>query len=202
MPVTTYAGIDYGLGQANVDTETGIRYGVISSHSVGEALYESQEMDYAGPFCPKCGNDATEIPSHTESDPSGEGKWVSVIQDIPAAYEEYETARHECADYACEHCQYLFGSESAFSEEASGWHVSGDGYELRDCLDSDVFILKAPYFTYAQFCSPCVPGACSLDSPMDADTGAKCYCLGHDWFESGTAPYAVYSVATGEEVQP
>lgn len=54
------------------------------------------------------------------------------------------------------------------------------------------------YGTFAQFCSPCVPGA--GDSPL-AD-GVKTYCLGHGWFEDGKAPYAVYSVATGELISP
>jgi hypothetical protein len=31
---TTKAGIDYGLGLSNIDRTTGIRYGVISPHSV------------------------------------------------------------------------------------------------------------------------------------------------------------------------
>lgn len=35
-----YAGIDYSHGQNNVNHETGIHYGVISHHEVGEAWYD------------------------------------------------------------------------------------------------------------------------------------------------------------------
>ena len=34
MAKTDYVGIDYGLGRSNIDKATGIRYGVISQHSV------------------------------------------------------------------------------------------------------------------------------------------------------------------------
>ena len=73
-----------------------------------------------------------------------------------------------------------------------------DGYLITGCLDFDLFILKSPFYTFAQFCSPCVPGAGNLDCPCE--TGPKTYCLGHDWFDDGKAPYPVYSVATNELV--
>jgi hypothetical protein len=81
--MTDYAGIDYGMGQTNIDKETGIHYGVISINSLTECAIEDFEADYGEPHCPKCGSEAETIPAHTESDPSGEGKWVSVVQDIP-----------------------------------------------------------------------------------------------------------------------
>src|SRR3990167_6597624 len=49
-------GIDYGLGMANVDHATGIRYGAISQHSVGQAWYDAAEPDYGEPTCPDCGS--------------------------------------------------------------------------------------------------------------------------------------------------
>lgn len=64
-----------------------------------------------------------------------------------------------------------------------------------------MFILASPYFTHAQFCSPCAPGACYLLSPTDK-TGPKAYCLNHDWFEGDKAPYPVWEVATGKLVKP
>ena len=40
------AGIDYGLGQSNIDHKTGIRYGVISQNSVLQAWCDSSEPFY------------------------------------------------------------------------------------------------------------------------------------------------------------
>ena len=69
--------------------------------------------------------------------------------------------------------------------------------------DGDIFVMKSPYFTYAQFCSPCAPGAVHLENPLsEPDPNNKGFCLGHKWFEEEVAPYPVYSVKTGELVQP
>jgi hypothetical protein len=175
------AGIDYGMGRTNINHETGIRYGVISQHSVSQAWCDSAEPDYGEPTCPKCGNAALEYDSDQEG-------------------EDWEAARHECADFMCVDCEYVFGSESAYSEEPQSWSYSDEGYELGDCLDSDIIVVKSPFYTFAPFCSPCVPGAGNLDS-AEPD-GVKTYCLGHDWFEDGAAPYPVYSVETEELVEP
>lgn len=175
MTSINYKGIDYGLGSTNRDKDTGIRYGVISQHSVMPEAMEDIEYIYPGPNCPKCGND---------------------VKEAKGKYRKYAHAEHECADYVCHDCRYVFGSESAYADESSGFKYERDGYQLADCLDSDIFVLKSDYYTFAQFCSPCVPGACSLDSPLNtADADCKCYCLGHGWFEGGIAPYPIYRVS-------
>lgn len=175
----SYAGIDYGLGQANIDTDTGIRYGVISQNSVLQAWADSSEAEYGEPTCGKCGNpaiSACDTPETSEWEELGPG------------------------DYACLECKRVFWSDEAFSDEPLGYSYEGDGYKLTDCLDSDIFVLKSTYYTFAQFCSPCVPGAGNLDTPCE--NGPKTYCLGHDWFEDGQAPYPVYSIETNERINP
>jgi hypothetical protein len=173
-------GIDYGMGKVNIDLETGIRYGVISQNSVsGEALND-MESDYGPPICPKCDNAAVNIgdDSVVELNLDGEG-WTK--------------AQCDWEDFVCIDCKYVFGTESAYGEEPIGQYYDQDGYKLTDCLDSDIMVILSPYYTYAQFCSPCVPGAGSLDSPCP--DGIKTYCLGHDWFEDSRAPYPVYKVS-------
>jgi len=176
-----YVGVDYGLGLSNINNKTGIRYGVISQHTVGQAWYEDAEPDYGKPTCPKCGREVSEFESYTG-----------------AGLESYRP--HSCSDYACEACGHYLDSEDVFGEEPRGYYYSGEGYELSDCLDSDIFVLVSPYYTFAQFCSPCVPGAGNLDNAME--DGVKTYCLGHDWFEDGRAPYPVFRVDTGARVEP
>jgi hypothetical protein len=111
-----------------------------------------------------------------------------------------------------------------------GWYMEEEGLYASCGEDGDIFITKSPYFTYAQFCSPCAPGAIYLMTPFvnyweNSGTGqkginspenypndyktkaenagfAKGYCFGHDWFEGGKAPYPVFSVETGELVLP
>ena len=53
-------GIDYGMGQTNIDHETGIRFGVIPAHDVGQAWHDNAEPDYGDPHCPDCGRVLTE----------------------------------------------------------------------------------------------------------------------------------------------
>lgn len=78
--------------------------------------------------------------------------------------------------------------------------TAADGYAGRVDAAGDLFLTKAPYYTHAQFCSPCAPGAGHLENPCPS--GPKTYCLGRDWFEAGAAPYPVYAVDTNEEVTP
>ena len=177
------AGIDYGMGISNVDKSNGIRYGVISQNSILQAWADSAEPDYGEPTCPKCGNAVKDAATAG----AGDDTWPH--------YRE-----HGCEDYACESCEMYLDSQDAFGDEPQGWNYSGDGYDLTDCLDSDVLVLKSDYYTFAQFCSPCVPGAGNLDS--DDPDGVKTYCLGHDWFEEGKAPYPVYRVDDDSLVEP
>jgi len=181
----SYPGIDYGLGQSNIDKSTGIHYGVISQHSVNPDALDDLEPDYGPPTCPKCGGEvkaSDEVPSEVS-----DAEWFNVN-----------------ADYACSKCEECFWSEDCFPEESQGFSYSTDGYELADCLDSDIFVLRSPYYTFAQFCSPCVPGAGNLDTFVsEEDGGVKCYALGHEWFDAeNPCPYPVYSVKTGALVLP
>jgi rubredoxin len=174
----TYVGIDYGHGQTNVDPKNGIRFGVIGQNAVLQAWADSSEPVYDPATCPKCGNNAEDF----DSDQCQDG-W------------EYSQG---CTDYMCKSCMYVFDSSEAFGDEPNGYVYSGEGYEMCNCLDSDIMITKSPFYTHAQFCSPCVPGAGNLDNPIE--DGVKTYCVGHDWFEDNKAPYPVYKVESDELV--
>ena len=180
MSTTTYKGIDYSTGRENRDSATGIRYGVISQNTVGEAWASDAESDYGKPHCPKCGNGVK-----------------------PPEELETEHSEDEEGDFWCGTCAEWLDDAECFPDEPVGWFYNKEGYILTDCLQSDIFVIKSPFFSYGQFCSPCVPGACNLDSPLEEpDENNKCYCLGHDWFEGNKAPHRVYSVETGQEVLP
>lgn len=174
--VTSYAGIDYsGFSGANRNAETGIRFGVISQNGVmPEAL--------------------DDIFTH-----GTDRAWETALADaIDHAKRELDHADWEASFDEDEIAQELSDS---WETSLSNYEYDRDGYKLAGCGDFDLFVLQSPYFTHAQFCSPCVPGACNLDSPLDrAEPNNKCYCLGHDWFEGGIAPYPVYSIETGELV--
>lgn len=202
--MTNY-GIDYGRGLANVDNANGIRYGVISSHSLEpEAISDAMAngADYGPATCPMCGNEAA-------------GNTSDCIECDNAGFDMLRADYH-CHGVRCGKANptkfdgqsfaiYCFSSDMAFGDdEPQGWTHEQDGYVLTNCLDSDVFVIKSPYYTYAQFCSPCVPGACNLDHPVKPEGflkgHPKTYCLGPDWFEDGIAPYRMFKVSDDTEV--
>lgn len=173
MHDTAYAGIDYGLGLANVDRETGIRFGVINQNDVGEAWYESAEADYGDPTCGICGNAA-----HNAAD-AEDGE-----------LDDYDGSNGE---FYCPICKRCFDPEDAYGDEPLGFSFEDAEYSLSAGSDGDIFVLKSPYYTRAQFCSPCAPGAGYLMNPCE--TGPRTYCLGPEWFENDKAPYPVYRVS-------
>lgn len=232
MSKTTYPGINYATGSTNMDTETGIRYGVISQNSV---MPEAVDDIYHGPH---------------SRDLAWEAGVEEAKQQIMRCYEEdlYEDKKGELKKVLKNYVRDRFIEDrlvelmDLFDEMVSDppggkpnlpdvehvWAVveqdfndnAGDhecnplyehkGYKITKCLDNDLMILKSPFFTYAQFCSPCVPGACNLDSPLEDPSDQlkwpdsnKCYCLGVDWFdEESPCPYPIWDVATGKRVHP
>lgn len=221
---TTNAGIDYACGQAiNRNVETGIRFGVIPANAVDPVWFDESEANYGKPTCPKCGNECIE---QNEADEESE------------TFQPYH--EHGFNEYACVNCKLLLSSDSVWGDSPQAFTYAKDGYKAEQSGDGvDIFISESPYFTYAQFCSPCAPGACYLLNPLQTDLCPICgeaititgkttdgrligscrdaftaekwadksewsanraYCLGHDWFEDGQAPYPVYSIATGELV--
>ena len=180
------SGVDYGMGKTNIDPKTGIRYGVISQNSVSGDALDDMVSDYGPPTCPKCGSPAVDIGADGVPD---------LGDDVIAANWAQE-ALHGWDEYACIACKYTFGSDSAFGDEAIGQYLDNNKYKVYNCLQSDLMVIMSPYWTYARFCSPCVPGAGDLDAKVhDGQGDCKAYCLGHDWFDDGKAPYPVYRVS-------
>ena len=179
----SYAGIDYGMGQSNVNRETGIRYGVIAQWSFSpEALNDLQPI-FAGPNCPACGGDV--LPSDEVNHPD---LWKARM------------GARGCFDYACLACRKGWDSGECFGDEAVGFESNDPEYDIEVCLVTDIIVTRSPFYTHAQYCSPCVPGAGNLENPCEG--GPRTYALGHDWFEDGVAPYPVFRVSDDQVVKP
>jgi hypothetical protein len=175
---TDYPGIDYGMGNTNIDPVTKIRYGVINMNALNEWAWDSFEADYGEPTCPKCGNECEEYSDQAHTHYDGEG-----------------------SDYACEECKYAFMSDESFGDEPHGWTLDDGEYKATVGSDNDCFVLKSPYFTRVQFCSPCAPGAGHLENPCRY--GPRTYCLGLEFFEDNgdrACPYTIWEVATGKPI--
>jgi hypothetical protein len=183
------AGIDYSNGQSNIDHATGIRFGVISQHPVSPDALDDIMRD---------GEDVAWTEALADAIQSAKDNALDEANGDPSAVEEVDEdqIRDDLAS----------GWESNFSN----YVYEKDGYKVTSCLDNDLFILASPFFTYAKFCSPCVPGAGNLDDAALTDTFAltnaiaynwpRVFALGHDWFEGGKAHYPLFNVSDGKEV--
>lgn len=138
----------------------------------------------------------------------------AVVEDI---YPDWnDTSTEQNADNAFNAIQDGF-NDNYQVDESGPLLYEGEGYVLKTDSANDLWVLKSPYYTYAQFCSPCAPGAVHLSNPLivgsdtltikeqqevqkntfEANTG---YCLDHDFFEEGIAPYPVFSVKTDVQI--
>ena len=104
----------------------------------------------------------------------------------------------------CPKCYKKINADRDFDfQEPDCFIYEDDGYACQSDSYGDIFVMKSPYFSYAQFCSPCAPGGGYMKNELETpDPNNRTYCFGHDWFEEGKAPYNVYSVETGELVEP
>jgi hypothetical protein len=158
------AGIDYGMGQTNIDRETGIRYGVIhqykiSSFAMEDIISDGVDKDFE----------------------SFKDELVDAVKSaINSALDDY--TRKEVDD---EEVLDFLESMDAFEDyEGTGDCTKFDYKETNDkdevilhletCSDGDIFVIKSPFYTKCDFCSPCAPGAGYLTSTNE--DGTKAYC--------------------------
>lgn len=196
-------GIDYsGPGATCNRSEDGIRYGVICINDLCDFALEEFEPDYGDPTCPRCGNDVENYSDAVVKIEAQEVEGIASEEDL----DNYYDSLLSCADYVCLGCGIILGSDEVYGDEPVGGWILDDGEYLAQLDEyNDVFLVKSPYKTRSQFCSPCAPGACHLGHPISVDDNPDhpwCFAFGHDWFNGDKAPYRVFSVSTGEEVFP
>lgn len=180
MSKTNYPGIDYAAGQqVNRDAKTGIRYGIIPSMDVSPDALEDIYLN------------------GTDTDYED---WQQAIKsEIRNALSNYlsEKAIQRVIDNGLDN----IGDDYQPTGDCTRYEYEQDGYKLMIDGSGDLWVMESPYVTYAQFCSPCAPGACHLGSPLDINAPSpleeanRCYCLGPEWFEENQAPYPVHTNA-------
>ncbi len=163
----------------NCNPETGIRFGVIHTNKLGEFAWD-------------------EI-TNNGTDQDFEDYSQGIKDNLRDALKDTigKDALNEAVESAYEAVSYWTGDRYEQPGDCTRYHYSKDGLEFTVASDGDIFVLKSPVVTYAQFCSPCAPGACYLTSPLGQpyQTEAnRCYCLPADWFDDDKAPYPIFEL--------
>jgi hypothetical protein len=165
---------------SNVDEKTGIRYGVIhmndlSSYAMDDIFTHGEDVGFE-----QMRQQAKDDLARAIASAIDDYGQIGDPDEVAAEIIDNAVEWHEC-------------------DSSGPYEYDAEGVSIRTMSDNtELFVLKSPYYTHCQFCSPCAPGAGYLMNPCP--DGPKTYCLGHDWFEDNKAPYPVYSVETGELV--
>lgn len=188
----------------NTDPETGIRYGVIPFNDLFNCAEEFFDNS----------NDLT----HADYIQEAKDKLKQAILGVVEDYGIDEQDAKFAAAKAFDSLEQNFNDK--YEPDCPRLQYTKDGYVIDRLDETDLFVAKSPYFTFAPECSPCAPNACYLRSAINDGSPVvslnciitfknhngrehrKCYCLGHDWYEDNQAPYVVYDIKTGLEVHP
>ena len=150
---------------ANINPETGIRYGVIACQSLDPDLV--QELWY--------GPQATDLSYKTAL----EELRVEVTREV-----EFEQEDGYDIDDIDEEIEDRFQSRAEWiqiEEPTIPGTYEGVEYQIGWLGGAPLlWVLKSPYMTYRSPCSPCVPNAIDLDSDFDPH-GTLGYNVPADW---------------------
>jgi hypothetical protein len=187
---TEYPGIDYaGPGSTvNRNPETGLRYGIIPTNDVSPDALEDIWNN---------GEDEDFIAYRDEAH-------RILCEAIGGALDDYLSKGKICqvCDAAIEVIDEWLGDGYESTGDCTRYSYESDGYKLSTDSGGDLWIFDSPFYTRAQFCSPCAPGAGNLTNPCE--DGPKTYCLGLGWFnEHNPCPYTgeIFRVSDNSKVE-
>lgn len=154
---TSYPGLDYSgpASTVNRDPVTGIRYGIISLRSLGEFAFEDIEQHGID-------QDFEEFQQRIKAEIDSALR--PVLKDYVLS-SRIDKLIENAQDDALEEASDCY-------QQPSDWiryHYEHDGCVLQVTGDGNLFVIKSPFVTNAQFCSPCVPGRAiwTLRAPMN-----------------------------------
>lgn len=204
-----------GVPAPNMDAASGIHYGVIPQHEISswaldDIITQGDDLGYEvakKEFKRQCYDvaellqdedtvteeDAIKITDHYFQD------WDCSSLEIDLDFIR-SCGTQELADDLWDHFEDQWNDAMANScVEGGPYHYKDKDVTVELHGDGDLFVTQSKFWTECGECSPCAPNAGYL---TDRREMLKAYCLPHDWFEGGKAPYPVYRVDNDEEVLP
>jgi len=160
----------------NMNLDTGIHYGCISQNSLNmESMDDWYDKDACYDEIKK------EIEDGIEGVLSDYLEPVDIQETIDTAIERFnDSYQNDEPQFYYEDADY----SAQYSQSLCCWIIS-----------------KSPYYTYCKGCSPCVPNAGDLDSPVTPDdyvsnmSVKRAYCLPKEFFDGEVAPYEYFEVS-------
>jgi hypothetical protein len=174
----------------NQNLDTGIHYGCISQHSI----------------------DISAMDDWYDNDAMYDEIKDEIENRITEALEEYM----DPVDISNVVDEAIDRFNENYQNDEPAYYYFDDQYEAEFSHSLVCWIIKkSPYYTYCKGCSPCVPNAGDLDSPVTPDNFdesnvplsmfdyakvRRAYCLPKEFFDDDKAPYVYFRVETGERV--
>lgn len=166
----------------NYDEKTGIHFGVISPHSINQETLSD--------LCDK------------STDTIYEASKKDFLKDLESFCDEHNIDFKNINEDS-----FIDEFNQNYENDYHGYEYEDKEYSLHISDDNfGIFVMKSPFFTYTQQCSPCAPGAGDLDSPITKEEyeklphdsfmygAVKSYCLPDVYFDNDKAPYDYFEV--------
>jgi hypothetical protein len=178
---------------ANLDPETGIHYGTCYINDLPFSEYALEDVYEGKPL------------RYTET-------MDEIVEDVKEEIKDLLTSLHEKYSFLHSHGETLIqtiaedAADDMMCSISDTLEIQDEIYLLEDAhykitidtSDNGVWVLKSPYYSFCNKCSPCAPNA----GYIGQEGSIKTYVFGHEYFEDEKAPYPVYSVATGNLIEP
>lgn len=178
----------------NMNLDTGIHFGCISQNtlepeSLMSLIDDAEDVLYTSSL------------EEFKEDLKTAIEEKSVLEFLKFNYMDESLVDEDFDTIVFEWCQ-------SYQNDYHQWYYQDEEYEMDFSEDMNcIIILKSPYYTYCRGCSPCVPNAGDLDSPVTPDdyendnkvgffysSLKKAYCLPDEFFEDDKAPYKYFEV--------
>jgi hypothetical protein len=188
---------------SNVNSETGIRYGVIDARKV-PFLDEEIRLNGESISYQNYEEELTNQIRYALTEEDGDLKavldyyWMSdhAQQEIIESVNEHQGkwSEEEIEEISQQVMDELANSGALeFDEEEYEYETEAEKYLLSYLGGAPlIWVMKSPFLTKARLCSPCIPNAGNLDSPDP--NGYTCYAVEPDYFD-GECPYKVIQVS-------
>jgi hypothetical protein len=179
---------------ANINSETGIAYGVVNGNTVpmlADDIFSSGDSTTFAAYKSEMENDIRAALASVVEERTGKDRTARIVEAI------------DCAELVDSILDSGLNDSLEFDEEEYDYETDGAKLHLGWLGGAPlIWVLDSPFVTYAPVCSPCVPNAGDLDNlSTDGTTGGVlCYCCPPDCFDTEDESADTFEVSGETEI--